>query len=83
MYTELTIQISILDQKLDKVLELLSNQQQFTIINPTIQGESRAYPIPEEWKTTNVPYYIEHGEPVGNFKAELQSDNENFEDSYK
>lgn len=51
-YTELAIQIAQLTAKVDKLLELAmkNQQQQWTVINPTIQGEGRIMPIPKAWK---------------------------------
>ena len=74
LFTELSIKIATLDMKIDKVLELLSNQNQFTIINPTIQGiqgEARIQPIPKEWKNTDA------------FCGSLGSDDEKFLEEFK
>lgn len=72
-YTELSIQIAVLQASVDKLLELaIKNQQnQFTVINPTIQGESRVYQIPEDWKNTDA------------FCGSLGSDDEKFLEDFK
>lgn len=73
LYTELSIQIATLEAKVDKLLELAINNQQnqFTVINPTIQGEARVYPTPKEWKNTDA------------FCGSLGSDDEKFLEDFK
>ena len=92
-YTELAIQIATLSMKVDKILELLNKPEvtidqdiRFIAAKPG-HGASYIGIIDGPWASPDVtPNCIEGTGPCkcsDNLKAELQSDNENFEDNYK
>lgn len=71
-YTELSIQIATLSAKVDKLLELAMNQQQWTVVHPMeLEPKSRIYPIPKEGKNTDA------------FCGSLDSDDEKFLEEFK
>lgn len=66
-YQELSIQITCLDMKLNKILELLNNQQQWTVVHPV------------EFKSE--PRIVRRNKDA--FAESLGSEDEQFLENYK
>ena len=86
-YQELSIQITTLNLKIDKVLELL-DKPEVTTNHPLPRrcfGQSLEDVVndfnntPPQWPNESSTDYLKR---IGQY-VEAQSDNENFEDSYK
>ena len=75
-YQELTIQISTLNMKLDKLLEL-AMKPQWTAIDH--ERGPRVYNNPPQWPNES---HIDYLKRIGQYN-EASSDNETFEGSYK
>lgn len=88
-YTELSIQIAVLEAKIDKVLQLLMSPEvvtQPTVVNVDGSIDYNFYNrqwldngLPPQWPNESRTDYMKR---IGQYN-EAQSDNENFEDSYK
>lgn len=87
MYTELALQIDVLDQKLNKILELLNKPEiEYEIVNihdhphVGVSDVVREFNnTPPQWPNESSTDYLKR---IGQY-VEAQSDNENFEGSYK
>lgn len=71
LFTELSIKIATLDMKLNKVLELLNKPQEEVVINQLVTHQHFDARDPEITRVVNKAI------------AELQSDNEKFEENFK
>lgn len=71
LFTELSIKIATLDMKINKVLVLLNKPQEEYVINQLVTHQHFDARDPEITRVVNKAI------------AELQSDNENFEDNFK
>lgn len=91
-YTELSIQIAVLQASVDKILQLLMQPQKEITIDQDIRfvgappghgatqtGVIEFLNIPPQWPNESRTDYLKR---IGQY-VEAQSDNENFEDSYK
>ena len=86
-YQELSIQITCLDMKLNKILELLNKPEiEYEIVSihdhphVGVSDVVREFNnTPPQWPNESSTDYLKR---IGQY-VEAQSDNENFEDSYK
>jgi len=85
-YTELSIQIAVLQASVDKLLELAMKPEQEIVNVISVHDHKHVgvdtpevYINPPQWPNESYTDYLKR---IGQYN-EASSDNENFEDSYK